>query len=211
MDTKALVEHYGSLSVIERLRMIHDADKRGDTSESRNLENSGPRWYSMTDTMKLENELRHLATYHYAHQMEIAAEFWYAQTRASWAIEEWDEATNIDPNAVNDQEHERRFQFWSNVAKFLEFRYVYEKSGWDLFIEQSGFDVTRIDVMPKSWLLKCMDENAVIHPDIEDAVRWITKRDEPITLRTPDDAAKRWHDVIDDLAKHNLLNEPNRR
>lgn len=185
--------------------MIHDADKRGDTSEIRSLNNAAPCRYSMTDTARFENALRHLCTFRYCDLLEIAAEFWHAKTRALWALHDWDEAIDIGQDTGIDPGPEREARIWLNIMKCTEYRYILERDGWNLFIQQSGFDVTRVDLMPKSWLIEYMDENVVIHPDTEDALRCLKKKDGPITLATPEDVAKDWHEVVSKLANNELI------
>ena len=199
MNTNQLAKHYKSLSVPERLRLIHDADRRGDFSERRKLKDAAKNHYRMDDTEKLENEMANLTVYHRAMLTEIAAEFWFAHLRSEWALDDWDEATSLDPKQENDEKLDYECRFWLCVVKVTETKYVIERDGFKLFIQQTGFDQERLDRVPKSWLLEYMDRHAKVHDDAIESLQWMMKSNEPYTLKTAESVALDWHRTVAEL------------
>ena len=199
MNTIQLAKHYKSFSVPERLRLIHDADRRGDSSERRKLNDAAKNHYQLDDTGKLEAEMRNLTAYHRVILLEIAAEFWFAHTRLGWAFEDWDEAAQLDPKREDDEKLDYESLFWLCVVKITETKYVIERDGWNLFIQQTGFDQGRLDRTPKSWLLEYMDEHVKVHDDAIECLKWMTKSEESYVLKTADSVAKGWHHTVAEM------------
>ncbi len=199
MNTNRLAKLYPALTAVERLRLMHDAGKRGDALERQRLLDAAPRrHYSMADSGRLETRLMHCATMHHAFQLGAAAEFWYAQTLAAWA---WDGIA--DSETISDEARE-----WSCCATVAEANYAIERDGWKLFIGQSGFDESRIIVKPlaEHWMLAYMNENATVPPDFEAAAKWLLSRNDPLraelaesTFITPELVANDWHRLVEEL------------
>ncbi len=204
MNTNLLAKHYKALSVPERLRLIHDADRRGDSSERRKLKDAAKNHYELDDTGKLEAEMRNLFMYHHAEQLEIAAEFWFAHTRVCWAFDDLDEAASLDPKQEDNEKLDYECRFWLSVVKITETKYVIERDGWNLFIQQTGFDQERLDRTPKSWLLDYMDEHVRVHADAIECLQWMKKSDEPYILKTAESVANGWHQTVAEMLAMSL-------
>jgi hypothetical protein len=197
MNTNRLAKLYVSLTAVERLRLMHDAGRRGDAQERQRLLDAAPRrHYSMADSARLEVNLMHCATMHRAFQLGTAAEFWHAQTLAAWALEDVTDAEPL-PDETRD---------WSCSATLAQASYAIERDGWKLFIGQCGFDESRIVVpqLAEHWMLEYMDEHATVPPDFETAAQWLLGRNEPLraelveplTLITPEFIADDWHRLV---------------
>ncbi len=199
MNTNQIAKYYKSLSLPERLRLIHDADRRGDSSERRKLKDAANNHYQLDDTGKLEEEMRNLTMYHHALQLEFAAEFWFAQTRASWALDNWDEAASLNVSEEEEKKLEDQYQFWLRAIKVFESRYVVEREGFNLFILQTGFDKERLDRTPDSWLIDYMNENARVHDDLVECLQTMRKSKEPLLLKTAESVAMGWHKTVAEL------------
>jgi hypothetical protein len=200
LNTNRLAKLYPALTAVERLRLMHDAGKRGDTLERQRLLDAAPRrHYSMSDSGRLEVRLMHCATMHHAFQLGAAAEFWYVQSQLAWAL---DGVADSDP--ISDDARE-----WSCCATVAQANYAIERDGWKLFLRQSGFDESRIVVPPlaEHQMLAYMDENAIVPPDFESAANWLLGRNESLraelaesTLITPELVAADWHRLVGELA-----------
>lgn len=201
MNTNRLAKLYPALTAVERLRLMHDAGRRGDVLERQRLLDAAPRrHYSMADSGRLEGRLMHCATMHHAFQLGAATEFWHAQTLAAWALDDI-----ADDAPISDEARE-----WSCCATLAEANYAIERDGWKLFIRQSGFDESRIIVPPlaEHWMLTYMDENATVPTDVEAASQWLlgryehlrAKLAEPLTLITPELVANDWHRLVGELS-----------
>jgi hypothetical protein len=137
VNTSRLAKHYGSLSVVERLRLIHDAGRRGDAIEQQRVREASPRrHYSMLDTGRLENNLRTCWTTYITFQLGTLAEFWYAEAMAVANCALGDVADN---EPIPDEAH-----VWCCSATLAETIFAVERDGWNLFIRQSGVDESRI-------------------------------------------------------------------
>ncbi len=200
MNTNRLAKFYPALTAVERLRLMHDAGKRGDVLERKRLLDAAPRrHYSMADAGRLENCLMHCVAIHHAFQLGAAAEFWCVQTRLAWALD-----GIADSEPISDEVRE-----WSCRATLAEAGYAIERDGWRLFIQQSGFDESRIIVPPlaEHWMLAYMDEYVAIPADVEAASQWLLARHEhlraelaePLTLITPELVANDWHRLVGEL------------
>ena len=200
MNNSRLAKHYGMLSVVERLRLIHDAGRRGDSVEQQRVRGASPRrHYSMLDTGRLENNLRICLLVYHSFQLATASEFWLAQTRVAWEL---DGVADNEP--ISDET-----QYWNCIAKLAEASYSIERDGCQLFFRQSGFDESRITVEPLAshWMLEYMDEHATVPPDFETAAQWLLSRNdhlraelaEPLKLITPEAIANGWHRTVEEM------------
>lgn len=213
MNTKQLAKHYGSLNVVERLRLIHDAERRGDTSEKRQLVDSTTTSYTINDFGKLEEELKNLVMLHHIELLEVAAEFWYAQTNAAWVLAESKEVVESDGTAENAPRLIDDVRYQTCFVKCKETQYVIERDGWNLFIQQSGFDESRLWRAPRTWLLDYMNEHAKAWPDVENARRWLLdfvgaeESEIPSTLKTPESVAKGWHRIVELITADDFIKE----
>ena len=200
MNTNKLVKFYPTLTAVERLRLIHNAGQRGDAREQQRLLDAAPRQhFSRADTGELEIRLMITATMQHAFQLATAAEFWHSQTRAAWAKDGHQDAHPL-ADAV---------EFWTYSVIVLERSYVIERDGWNLFLQQSGFDESRISVpqLAQHWMLTYMNDHAKYHPDplVMDALNWLLdyadnqriKPAEPPILITPESVANGWQREIE--------------
>lgn len=201
MNTNKLAKFYPALTAMERLRLIHDAGKRGDAREQQRLLDAAPRQhYSRADSGELEVRLIYSAAMHHAFQLGLAAEFWHAQTRVAWETADLADDDSIPDEAL----------FWSHSTIVLETVFAVERDGWNLFLQQSGWDASRISVPPLAghWMLVYMNEHATAKPpaDVVDALTWLLSRDdnqraervEPLTLITPESVANGWHRAVEE-------------
>ena len=203
MNTTKLSKHYGSLSVLQRLKLIHAAARRGDEAEIRSIDNACPCRYSKTDTGRLEALLRILSVLHQYALLEICAEIWHARTQWFWALDKWASAEPLDADSDSDEDNVpecNQLEFWWYSTKLLEARFIIEKEGWELFITQSGLDLSRIELMEPSWLIEFVSENAAIDADTQDALKWLTKNEES-KLRTSESIAGDWAAVFSKMLK----------
>jgi hypothetical protein len=204
MNTKKLAKFYPALTAVERLRLIHDAGKRGDAREQRRLLDAAPRkHFSRADSGELETRLTYAGIIQYAFQLGTAAEFWHAQTRVAWANEGHENDVTGEPIPDADS-------FWIYSVVLLESLYAIDRDGWNLFLQQSGFDEFRITVpqLAGHWMVVYMNENAKHHPEslVIEALNWFLSRDanlraervDPLTLITPESVANCWHQVLEE-------------
>ena len=199
MNTNRLAKLYPALTAAERLRLMHDAGKRGDSLERQRLLDAAPRrHYSMADSGRLEVHMVYASTMYHAFQLGAAAEFWFIQAKLAWALD-----GHADSEPISDDARE-----WSCCAIVAQASYAIERDGWKLFIRQSGFDESRIIVPPlaEHWMLAYMDENAIVPPDFESAANWLLSRNESLrtelaesTFITPELVANDWHRLVVDM------------
>lgn len=195
MNTKTLSKQYRNLSTLERLRMRHAANQRGDTVEVERINQASPRrHFSMNDAGELENALIKCATVHFGFQMQTAAEMWQCLSREADAHEAGDDESSLG---------------WLCLAILAETNFAVERDGWSLFLDRNGFDETLItpQEMLDSWFLGDMNANARIRPEAEETLRTLAQRpnvdevvrrlaEEPIRLRTAEDVAADWEQFL---------------
>jgi hypothetical protein len=80
----------------------------------------------MIDTGRLENVLMHYSALNTQYLLETAVDFWHAQTRAAWALQDLEDVKGDMPD---DAPQKDEALFWSSIVIVAETKYVIERDG----------------------------------------------------------------------------------